>query len=350
MQATHGLQCLSGDQWLRSLGGVYGENTDPRDRFISVIEKMMERLRRLQHRRPSLAARVLFSNSIISSCVWFFSYFIPPTSTQTKHFDDIVWAMLWGSDPDTLRARGLKNRGVMTAPKHEGGWQVLLPSIMIPALQANMVNRAITDRGRWWTRFFVWFLERASPTRRGLDALAHPPDIKHDQLASPFWVQAVKSWKRLDWTHLQTSHPHREHVAARPIFELGGIEVSRQLQRVFTSGNYHLVGDVWDFTTQNLTLVPHIVQSLEQERAQLNVPQLTLENGTTHLLYSIESANFDLLSALRIVRDTVGDQPRTGQLWGAMDADVTGRVSAVAHRGVTTVLQVTSLPCTLFLL
>ena len=70
-----------------------------------------------------------------------------------KEFDAIVWGVIWGKEPGALNTRGKKSRGIVTGSRLVGGLQVLLPSIMIPALQANMVCRAIVDRGRWWPVF-----------------------------------------------------------------------------------------------------------------------------------------------------------------------------------------------------
>ena len=75
-------QCLQGNEWVKSLGGIYSENVLPTDRYDTVIQKVKLRMIRLQHRKPSLAARVLYANTLLSSCLWYFAYFIPPTHTD----------------------------------------------------------------------------------------------------------------------------------------------------------------------------------------------------------------------------------------------------------------------------
>ena len=67
-----GDMCLKGAAWTKSLGGVYGDEVAPQARFDKVIDKMLDRMLRLQKKGVSLMGRVLFSNSLLSSCLWFF--------------------------------------------------------------------------------------------------------------------------------------------------------------------------------------------------------------------------------------------------------------------------------------
>ena len=128
------MECLTEHQWVKSLGGVYGELALPNARFDKVIQKMKGRMIKLQARRPSLMARVLFCNALLSSCLCFFAYFIVPSAEQMQEFDAIVWGMIWGKEPGALNTRGKKSRGIVTGSRLVRGLQVLLPSIMIPAL------------------------------------------------------------------------------------------------------------------------------------------------------------------------------------------------------------------------
>ena len=97
----------------------------------------------------------------------------------------------------------------MTAERSVGGVNILLPSIMIPALQANMINRALSDRGRWWTIVLEWQLEKAEPTRRGIDALMMPTTPRRLDPSS-FWKAATLSWQLLGWACV--SSPQKRHA------------------------------------------------------------------------------------------------------------------------------------------
>ena len=63
---------------------------------------------------PIIMARVLVTNTLLSSCIWFFAYFLVPTEVQMKTFDSIVWSMIWGKERGDLGTRGLVNRQRMT--------------------------------------------------------------------------------------------------------------------------------------------------------------------------------------------------------------------------------------------
>ena len=101
---------------------------------------------RWQRCKPSLMARVLLSNTILVSCIWYFIYFIVPTIDQVKLFDGVVWGMTWGRESGDMGTMGQVNRARMTAVWDLGGLKILLPSDMIKAIRANMVNRALQDR------------------------------------------------------------------------------------------------------------------------------------------------------------------------------------------------------------
>ena len=94
----------------------------------------------LQRRFPSIAARVLFANSLLSSCLWFYAYFIPPSEEQLQRFDSKV--------PGVEKVIGKVNRGRMAAPKEQGGFNVVVSSTMFPAIQSNVVNRALLAKGK----------------------------------------------------------------------------------------------------------------------------------------------------------------------------------------------------------
>ena len=248
-EANHALQCLKGDAWVKSLGGIYSETVPPERRFDTVINNMHKRMITLQTRRPTLMARILFCNSLMVSCVWFFAYFILPTPAQLERMDALVWGMIWGKEPGDEGSRGLKQGGLVTGRRQEGGLQILLPSIMIPALQANMVCRAITDRGRWWTRFFTWSLEQATVSRRGFDSLLLPCTNLGE--VSVFWGGAVASWGALNWTHRTDRDAHRESVAALPMMEAVTVAgATDALWATLRESNYITLGDVWDYKSQ----------------------------------------------------------------------------------------------------
>ena len=82
--------CLRGSDWVKSLGGVYSPDVKPEHKFDAILDKIHKKMVILQRRYPSLTARVLLANSLLSSCLWYFAYFIPPTAKQLKLCDSKV--------------------------------------------------------------------------------------------------------------------------------------------------------------------------------------------------------------------------------------------------------------------
>ena len=74
---------------------VYSTNIPPESRFGAIIEKIQQRMMSWQSRHPSIMARVLVANTLLSSCIWFFAYFLVPTE-ELKLKLSTVWGMIWG--------------------------------------------------------------------------------------------------------------------------------------------------------------------------------------------------------------------------------------------------------------
>ena len=128
------IMLLQGNDTLKSLGAVYSSNIPPESRFGAIIEKIQQRMMRWQSRHPSLMARVLIANTLLSSCIWFFAYFLVPTAQQLNTLDAVIWGMIWGKERGALGTRGLVNRHRMALPAEMGGLKVIIPSVMIKAI------------------------------------------------------------------------------------------------------------------------------------------------------------------------------------------------------------------------
>ena len=77
---------LRGSDFVKSLGVIYSEQTIPPEaRFDKVVVVEVEaRMARVQSQHGSLMARVLLTNSLLSSCIWFSpTSSLPPPPRQT---------------------------------------------------------------------------------------------------------------------------------------------------------------------------------------------------------------------------------------------------------------------------
>ena len=209
---------LTGSDWVKSLGGLYGEEVSPEDRFDRIVEKMSVRLKRLQQYKPSFMARTLYANSLLSACLWYFVYFVPPSTTQISKFDKLIHGMLWGRKPGSTDGTARVSMARLSSMKEDGGKNILQPSVMVEAIQANMVCRAIRQRGSWWCGRLELFLELAQPHRRGMDAILLPSTPTLVARISPFWGAALRSWQKLHWYHDPRWKRHREQAGATPLF------------------------------------------------------------------------------------------------------------------------------------
>ena len=86
-----GIVILHGDETTKSLGAIYSQNIPATVRFEMVGDKIQGRFLRYQARHLSLMARGLMANACLSSCIWFFAYFIAPNPEQVARFVAMVW-------------------------------------------------------------------------------------------------------------------------------------------------------------------------------------------------------------------------------------------------------------------
>ena len=256
------LVILQGNETLRSLGAVYGSNLPPASHFDTVLEKIQSRMMRWQSRHPSVMARVLIANSLLSSCLWFFAYFMVPSEQQQLHsFDAMVWGMLWGKSRGDVGSKGVVSRHRVAQPQSVGGLKVIIPSVMIRrAIRVNMVNRALSDRGRWWTPLFHYWCEKASGGLfRDADVLLSSKravTLTATRIKSEFWKAAVRDWAQLEYhlpSHNAPTAPHREHAGSYAA--LADITPQRlwgappPTAQVLSKSNMIYLSDFWNYSS-----------------------------------------------------------------------------------------------------
>ena len=325
---------LRGDDWVRSLGAIYSQHGSPDAKFDAILEKIKERMCRWQRRKPSLMARVLLSNTILVSCIWYFVYFIVPSADQVKLFDEVVWGMTWGRESGDMGTRGQVNRARMTAVRELGGLKILLPSDMIKAIRANMVNRALQDRGRWWAHFFIFYrCEQASEGLfRGADALLveDKPSLRSEltpKLGSTFWEAAVADWSHLDYLPVtDAAHLPRERHGAFPALYH---HLSRQQRRapslavqVLVRASLIYLSDMWDYTRMDWLPEEQLLDEVGALRLEMGCPE-----EEVLALYRSVKANPPLFShmteELSVFRDSAvpKDGPVVDEVWAEVNVD-----------------------------
>ena len=324
---------LEGNEQLKSLGAIYSMERPPEARFDDLFEKIKARMMRWQSRHPSRHARVLVANSLLSSCLWFFAYFIIPTAAQLVKFDQVVWGMVWGKERGALGSRGQVNKLRMAGEVTEGGLKVIIPSIMIKAIRINMVNRALMDRGRWWSSIFHFWCEKAGGGlfRAADGLLQHPLYLKRlvGKLPSKFWAQAVKDWMQVGYGHplqdgVAGGGAHREMVGANPVLAsyLAAIgRVPRRVQQAAATlcrADILYLSDLWDFTRLEWCSDEMVELLTEEARMSMGCPlQSVLE-----VVASVKQHAADnypaAVQALQQNRETNQDQPKQGEVWADM--------------------------------
>ena len=80
---------------------------------------------------------------MLTACLWYFVYFVPPSPPQMEKFDKLVHGMLWGRKAGSPDGTARVSMARLSTPNEYGGKNILQPSVMVEAIQANMVCRAI---------------------------------------------------------------------------------------------------------------------------------------------------------------------------------------------------------------
>ena len=339
------LTLLRAGESVRALGGLYGPGVDPASRFEVVQRTIISRLKRWLGLFPSIMARSLLANSVISSCLWFFGSFIAPAAARMAQLDRVVGEMMWRKSAATASSgRALVSRGRLGCPRSAGGLNVIVPSVMMHALRAQMVNRLIRGRGAWWTWWAEWLLGQVDRgVYCGLDALRGiilRPSLCR-QIPSLFWRAAVKSWLRVGYRYDSSRvTAHREHAAAFPCLALAASSTTspRLLRAVppLRDAGFRSLGDFWSFSSLEWTPLAHLLQSTAAERGRHNVSAADvsaffdlIRNQTPPPLVSLLEQHRTRHLDPRAVVDPDFDHPRVGEVWVDIFSGRHGRVISV---------------------
>ena len=324
------LTLLRAGESVRALGGLYGPGVDPASRFEVVYRTVISRLKRWLGLFPSIMARGLLANAVISSCLWFFGSFIAPSSTSMINLDRVVGAMMWRKSAATEAVgRALVSRGRLGCPRSAGGLNVIVPSVMMHALRAQMVNRLIRRRGEWWTWWAEWLFGQVdSGVYCGLDALRAiilRPSLGK-QIPSFFWRAAVKSWLRVGYRYDPSRvSAHREHAAAFPCLALAAASSSPRLLRAIPplrDAGFRSLGDFWSFASLEWISPEQLLQSTTVERGRHHVPAADVRALFSLICDRCPLPLVNLLEQHRTRRQDPRagdnpdfDHPRVGEVW-----------------------------------
>ena len=108
---------LSGSDSTRALGATFREEHRDLVEFDQIVAKMRLRLGSWLRVHPSLLARAILANEVISSCLWYYCFFAVPSPRQLQLMDGTVRTCLWNRDSTAPAARGQVSLSRMTSQR-----------------------------------------------------------------------------------------------------------------------------------------------------------------------------------------------------------------------------------------
>jgi hypothetical protein len=214
-----GIPTVGEGEGVKSLGLTYGPSMFLHHGWWAVVEKMRAILRAQLKRHLSVWGKVAIANSLIASMASYLAAFVQPSAEQMAEMDRIIYAMVWGKDPnDHPIIRGVVNKVVAKRHKNEGGVGAIIVSDMVQAFQCKIVNRALSRGGARWTVFFEWWADKWAGKRgSGLVGLL-APSLPTATPSSPNWLHAVRAWRLLNWRPKPATELTHDALLAMPLF------------------------------------------------------------------------------------------------------------------------------------
>ena len=178
-----------------------------------------------------------------------------------------------------------------------------------------MVNRAMKEKGRWWTPFFYhWCRKAERGLFRGADGLLQTKSaIKKlaQRHVSIFWSTALIDWSKLEFalpTTPSSIAPHCEHSGSYPALAAVIGPSSRNnlppAASVLVQSDLIYLADFWNFSTLQWTPPHSLDEATLPARQRLQVSREAVHKLIIHLLQQKALNTTGHVTSLEQARDS----------------------------------------------
>ena len=272
-----GIKVLRGADSVKSLGMRYNAELDFSSAFNTILSKVQGRVAGGLRRYCTVLGRVLLSNTTVASMAAYHAFFITPTDEQKKELDTCIWRLVWQHTSLDVPLVGRINRHAAQLPTSEGGLQVLSFSAVVNALQSRMVNRALLNKGAFWTRYFyLWLDERCGRWGDAEASIHKQGKVK----GGAFWDHAAASWRKLGFSNRGSLALSYDTALATPVWSEHMQRHTTALRqrkgaKLLADGGFRTVGSLWSVGWRRWLTQPELGAHFPANQRHLVAPVYT---------------------------------------------------------------------------
>ena len=215
-----GLKWLEKGEVTRYLGYPFGIDIPQKEKDAKMMSQIRKHLLRWSTNKLSLAGRIMVSNQVVLSSIWYLASCTDFSGKSLKLARAAVRNYMWSGKLDT-RARARVKWSTAVLPIVRGGVKILDPEWQTSALLVKLLIRGMSVGYEPWKALVRHRVAQTKQSRRGRWP-AHANWIMNAahlvQQGSPMWQGVMKAWSTIQSGLEQQDPQSWSEIARQPLF------------------------------------------------------------------------------------------------------------------------------------
>lgn len=215
-----GLKWLIPGEMTRYLGYPFGLNIAQKDKDSKMLNQIRKHLLRWSSSKLSLAGRIMVSNQVVLSSIWYLASCTDLSGQALKLARAMVRNYIW-SGKQEARARARVKWATAVLPIVRGGVKILDPQWQASALLVKLLLRGLSVGYEPWKVLVRYRVEQTKQSRRGRWP-SHANWIMNSthivKQGSSMWHGVMKAWSTLQAGLEQQDPTSWAEIARQPLY------------------------------------------------------------------------------------------------------------------------------------
>ena len=215
-----GLKWLEKGEVTRYLGYPFGIDIPQKEKDAKMMSQIRKHLLRWSANKLSLAGRIMVSNQVVLSSIWYLASCTDFSGKSLKLARAVVRNYMWSGKLNT-RARARVKWSTAVLPIVRGGVKILDPEWQTSALLVKLLIRGMSVGYEPWKALVRYRVAQTKQSRRGRWP-AHANWIMNAahivQQGSAMWQDVMKAWSTIQAGLEQQDPQSWAEIARQPLF------------------------------------------------------------------------------------------------------------------------------------
>ena len=215
-----GLKWLISGEITRYLGYPFGLNIAQKDKDCKMLNQIRKHLLRWSGSKLSLAGRIMVSNQVVLSSIWYLASCTDLSGQSLKLARAMVRNYIW-SGKQEARTRARVKWATAVLPIVRGGVKILDPQWQASALMVKLLMRGLSVGYEPWKVLVRYRVEQTKQSRRGRWP-SHANWIMNStnivKQGSSMWHGVMKAWSTIQSGLEQQAPTSWAEIARQPLY------------------------------------------------------------------------------------------------------------------------------------